>query len=163
MSGICGVYMNNGSGVQIDKLIMWHVPKDSPGGPSLEDLNFDRAFMKVTNLADGQTEHAQVPLSHSALDDWVCAMQFNGDSTTYIMCGDAFNPYKEFEVSSETSLHFSVGPYKGFDQSQSEMSLLYENGSSREKASAHLLTETAVTVINVAEQIAGGLAKLVPE
>lgn len=124
MSGTCWVNVMNNSGRSLDAIALWH----TPDAPSDQDVKQKNAIIAETNVADGKTLGGSVNLPDSLRDMWTCAVQFSGDGQQYFFTGDTLNPYKEYEVSDDTIISFSLPQYTTGTNNQSDVGISYSEG-----------------------------------
>lgn len=146
----CYIKVVNNSNRVIDKLIVRHAPSE----PSelMAFFSYELAI-SVVNLAAGATsEKASVEtVKYDRTDYWIGGVLFEGDGEVYIMCGDTYDPYKEYEVSDGGSLTLTIPPY---EENSSNQGLVKFDDGTGDPQTARLLNQTTVELVKWAKLVA---------
>lgn len=153
MSESCTLNIVNNSGRSLDSIMMWHTPTS----PDPSDIIPQNAAINAQNVPAGKTLTAQVPLVHSPLDYWTSGVLFEGDGTTYLMCGVLGDPYKEYEVSDGSTITFTLAEYTSGTTNQSDIAIAY---SGDDGGFAFLLNPTTVVLIALGDAIIHALGEM---
>ncbi len=147
MSETATVIIKNNSGRSIDSIVMWHTSSE----PTPLDLA-QTPLIQSKNLASGDNITAQAQLSWgSPTDYWTSGVLFQGDGTTYIVCGVVGDPYKEYEVSDGSTITFNVEEYTSNTTNQSNIQIDYTGDDG---GMAFLLNPDTVIAIDALKLVA---------
>jgi hypothetical protein len=157
MSESCNVIVVNNSGRSLDAVAMWHFPIEPPGG----SLPPNMAFLKATNVAPGQKANATTSLTWgSPTDYWLAGVRFHGDGETYLLSGMTYEPWKEYEVSSGSTITFVINQYSVGTANQSDITIQYTGDGG---GSAHLINHTTAILAEIGNAIVDEIAEMIVE
>lgn len=148
MSESCTLNVTNNSGRSIDSIKIWHTPVAIDG----DVLKAIPPSLAGTNVANGQTLTATVPLTMSPTDYWSGGVLFEGDGTCYLLCGALGAAGKEYEVSDGSTISFVINAYtSGTTNQKNDVTIQYSGDGG---GTAQLLNPDTVTALDVGEEIA---------
>ena len=155
MSETCTVNIVNNSGRPLDGIAIWHT--DSP--PGATDITPEKAVIKATHVQNGQILAGTADLTrYYPRDDWTMGVLFQGDGTTYLMCGYTAAAWKEYEVSGDSLITFTIPPYSANTTNQPDIPIAY---SGDDGGKAYFLNIEVVEAVEIAEDVADVLSKLI--
>lgn len=152
MSESCTVVVTNNSGRSLDAVAIWY----APDGGVPDDMSAIPPTVTASNLPDGASIRGTTPIvSFSPVDYWIGSVLFEGDGTSYVLCGIDGETGKEFEVSDGSTITFVINAYTaGTTNQKNDVTIQYSEGSD---GSAQLLHEG---VGRLADFTAGALREL---
>ncbi|MDT8758190.1 hypothetical protein MZO42_05730 [Sphingomonas psychrotolerans] len=158
MSESCTVVVTNNSGRSLDAVKVWY----SLNNATPDDLAGLPPAVAAANLPDGASIKGTTQIGWlSPLNYWVGGVLFEGDGTTYILCGLDGETGKEFEVSDGSTITFIVNAYTaGTTNQKNNVSIEYSEGPGGE---AQLLHEGVGELANVGMEVVKTVGELLDE
>jgi hypothetical protein len=127
----CNVVVVNSSDRTLDKVLMWHTSSE----PVPSDVSVGSAVINGSRLANGAKATGSAGLTWgSPTDYWTMSVLFQGDGTSYVMASVTADAYKEYEVSSGSTITFTINTYTAGTTDQNDITIAYtgdDGGSAR--------------------------------